>query len=118
MELKSKKRVTNMKAFLTALLIIGLIEIGNITFAQDQEADQKTTLEISHKNTDMGINHEYKGFVNTTENGYTLSDGEDVYMLQGENLEELIGQKVLISGELLEGETMDTIIVDIAEVIE
>lgn len=107
-----------MRAFLTASLIIGLIGIGNITFAQDQEAGQKTTLEISHKNTDMVINHEYKGIVNTTENWYTLLDGEEVYLLQGENLEELIGQKVLVSGELIEGETMDTIIVDIAEVIE
>jgi len=100
-----------MKALLTALLIIGLIGIGNITFAQDKEVTLDTISETMQEKTDMLTNHEYKGIVTKTENGYTLLTGEEVYLLQGEKLEDLLGQQVFISGKLLKGETSNTILV-------
>ncbi len=104
-----------MRALLTAVLIIGLIGIGNITFAQDKKVAQDTISEINQEKADMVTNHEYKGIVTKTENGYTLSAGEEVYLLQGEKLENLVGQTVHISGKLLKGETSNTILIVTAE---
>jgi hypothetical protein len=106
-----------MKALLTAVLIIGLIGIGNITFAQDKKVALDTISETIQEKTDMVANHEYKGIVTKTENGYTLtaSAGEEVYLLQGEKLEDLVGQTVHISGKLLKGETGNTILIVKAE---
>ncbi len=109
-----------MKALLTAALIIGLIGIGNITFALDKKVALDTISETIPEKTDMVTNHEYKGIVTKTKNGYTLtaSAGEEIYLLQGEKLENLVGQKVQISGKLLKGETSNTILVAKAEPIK
>lgn len=107
-----------MRVLLTALLIIGLIGTGNMVFAQDKEAGQETISETMQENADMAASHEYEGIVEKTDAGYTLSAGEESYLLQGENLDELVGKTVRISGKLLKGDTIDTILVDIAEAIE
>ncbi len=99
-----------MKVILTAVLIIGILGIGNLTFASAEKTIKDTTSETS-----IQAPGEYKGIVSKTDEGYTLLAGEVTYMLKGEKLEDLVGETVNISGQLVKTEKGDTIIVAKAE---
>ncbi|MCP3898892.1 MAG: hypothetical protein GY707_04050 [Desulfobacteraceae bacterium] len=103
-----KKGVINMKikVLLTAVLIIGLLGIGNLTFASAEKINKDTTSETS-----IQAPGEYKGTVVKTDEGYTLLAGEVTYMLKGEKLEDLVGETVNVRGQLVKTEKGDTIIV-------
>ena len=104
-----------IRVFLTAVLIIGLLSIGNLTFASGEKTTKDTTSETSMKAPGEMENHDYKGIVAKTDEGYTLLAGEITYLLQGEELEDMVGETVNISGQLMKTEQGDTIIVDKAE---
>jgi hypothetical protein len=101
-----------MRLFVTALLIIGLVGMGNMAFAEDKGLGYGTAIEEKVEN------HGVMGIVNKTDVGYTLQAGEEIYLLEGEKLEDLVGKTVTVKGKLLKGDTTDTILVANAEITE
>ncbi len=104
------------KITLIAVLIIGLIGMGNMAFATEKKA--KEAAPIAAEETVQATQIEVKGMVNKTESGISLFDGSKTYFLEGDAVQEnLIGNLVKVSGDLLKKENGATIIVEKAVMI-
>ena len=106
-----------MRVFLTSVLIIGIIGMAGFSFAKAKEVPQNTVSEDSLTKACEMENQVYEGKIVNTENGITLMAGDAAYLLQGENLETLVGKTAKISGKLIKGDLITTIFVAKAEVI-
>lgn len=104
-----------MKALLTALLIVGLIGMSHSAFSLDKKAIQDTGEQVK---AEMVKNVEYVGLVDKTDTGYTLLVESKSFLLEGENLEKLVGKTAKITGELIKGNEIDTVFVIKSELVE
>ena len=86
-----------MKAFLTTVLVIGLITIAGFTFAKTTTIPSETAVESSQAQSGE-IEKEYAGMVVNTDAGVTLMAGDYAYLLKsekGEKLEAMVGKSLL-----------------------
>ncbi|MCP3941650.1 MAG: hypothetical protein GY710_09240 [Desulfobacteraceae bacterium] len=103
--------VTNMRVFLSSILIIGLIGIAGFSFAEGTKVPSDAISVDSQAKPVAMDSQDYKGVVINTENGLALMSGDIDYLLQGEKLEDLFGKTVSISGKLIKDGLTNTIIV-------
>ena len=100
-----------IKTTLIAVLIIGLIGMGNTVFATEKKTNKATP--VSSDITLEATKIEVKGMVKQTESGLSLFDGNRLYLLEGDIVDEkMIGNLVKVSGDLQTKEDQATIIVE------
>ncbi|MCD4741148.1 MAG: hypothetical protein K8R67_01515 [Desulfobacteraceae bacterium] len=106
-----------IKIILVALMtigIIGLIGTASTVVANDRNTKKsvitETSTEIAAQATAV-----FEGIVKKTKSGIVLVCEKETYALKGEGLEEFIGRNVAITGTLVKGDTINTIIVVEAE---
>ena len=101
-----------MKAFLTTVLVIGLITIAGFTFAKTTTIPSETVKSSQAQSGE--IQKEYAGMVVNTDAGVTLMAGDYAYLLKsekGEKLEAMVGKMVKVNGKLIKGDLASTILV-------
>ncbi len=106
-----------MRVFLTSVLIIGIIGMAGFSFAKAKEVPQNAVSGESLTKAGEMENQVYEGKVVNTENGIALMAGDSAYLLQGKNLETLVGKTVKIRGKVIKGDLIITLFVAKAEVI-
>ncbi|MCP4718778.1 MAG: hypothetical protein GY860_04900 [Desulfobacteraceae bacterium] len=99
------------KITLIAVLIIGLIGMGNPAFATEKKT--KEAAPVAADTTMQSTQIEVKGIVKKTESGISLFDGNKTYLLEGDLVHEnMIGNLVKVNGDLQKKENGATIIVE------
>ncbi len=106
-----------MKKIFAVIAAIGVIGTGGTVMAGDAKpakvAEPAAVVEAK-KVQQMQI---FTGTVLKHEKQIVLSTGGKTYLLGGAELEKIVGKKVSISGTLVKGKSVDTIIVEQAEII-
>lgn len=109
-----------VKVVLIALItigIIGFIGAGSMVVASEKNTEKNvvtgTSTIVAAQETAV-----FKGIVKKTESGIVLVGEKETYALEGEGLEELLGRNVEITGTLVKGDTINTIIVIQAESVK
>lgn len=82
--------------------------MGHFTLASGEKAIQDTGDQVK---AELVERVQYVGLVHKTNTGYTLLVETRLFLLEGENLEKLVGQIAKINGELIKGNKIDTIFV-------
>ncbi len=100
-----------MKVILATVLIIGLVGIASLTFANAKTVSPKINSEKNPASAGDVEIKDYQGTIMKTEDNKTLLVGKSTYILEGKNLESLIAKTVKVSGKLIKGETTSTILV-------
>lgn len=105
-----------MKKLFTVMVVVGIIGMGTLAVAGEAKSAGVAAPAVVEKTIEAAKFQIFTGMVQKNEKQFVLSTGGKTYLLGGLNLEKIVGKKVSITGTLVKGETMDTIIVEKAEV--
>ncbi|MBI9088370.1 MAG: hypothetical protein JEZ12_04080 [Desulfobacterium sp.] len=98
------------------MIVIGMIGMGTTATAGEIKAKAGDPV-VTEKTIEAQTHQTFTGMVNKTGKQIILSTDKKTYILGGSGLEKIIGKKVSITGTLLKGDTIDTIIVEKARLI-
>lgn len=105
-----------MKKIFAVMAVVGIIGMGGPVVAGDAKSKEVAAAAVADKTMVIEKFQIFTGTVQKSEKHIVLSSGGKTYILGGTNLEKIVGKKVSISGTLVKGKTVDTIIVEQAQV--
>ena len=106
-----------MKKTFAVMMVAGIIGMGTTATAGDVKSAKDAEPTVTGIAIAAETQQTFTGMVNKAGKQIILSTDEKTYILGGSGLEKIVGKKVNITGTLLKGETIDTIVVEKAELI-
>ena len=110
-----------MKKIFTVMMVAGIIGMGTIATAGEIKPAKDAAPTVTEKTLEAATHQTFTGIVNKAGKQIILSTDEKTYILSGSGLEsgldKIMGKKVNITGKLVKGDAIDTILVEKAELM-
>ena len=106
-----------MKKTFAVMMVAGIIGMGTTATAGDVKSATDAAVTVTENAIAADTQQTFTGMVNKAGKQIILSTDEKTYLLGGSGLDKIIGKKVNITGKLVKGDTIDTIVVEKAELM-